>query len=196
MRGIIDLAVDHDLLILCDEVYSELAPRDFDSILNHPECRSIYIQSFSKTYGMTGFRVGFAVSSPEIIKGMANLQSLTVSSVSEFIQYACIEALKCWEDAENYRKLTQERIDVACKELNRLPVKYKRPEGAFYIFPRIEREGFDSVPFAWRLLREKGVCVTPGTGFGDYPAYLRISIPLREELIREGIGRMGEILSE
>lgn len=194
IKGIVDLALDHNLIILSDEVYSELAPRGFESVLNH-QCKSVYIQSFSKTYGMTGFRVGYAVSSPEIIKRMASLQSLTVTSVPEFIQYAAIEALQCWEEAEGYRELTRKRIDVACKELDGLPVSYKRPEGAFYVFPRIDREGFDSVSFAWRLLREKGVCVTPGAGFGDYPSHLRVSIPLREELIREGIRKIGEILT-
>ena len=195
VKGIVELALDHDLIILSDEVYSELAPPGFESILNYPECKSIYIQSFSKTYGMTGFRVGYAVSSPEIIRGMARLQSLTVTSVPEFIQYAALEALKCQEEAEKYRELTEKRIEVACKELDKLPVKYKRPEGAFYIFPRIEKEGFDSVPFAWKLLREKGVCVTPGTAFGKYPAHIRISIPLKEETIKEGIKKIGELLA-
>jgi aspartate/methionine/tyrosine aminotransferase len=90
----------------------------------------------------------------------------------------------------------QNRIDIACKELDKHSVKYVRPEGGMYVYPRVEIKGFDSEIFAHRLLDEKGVAMTPGEAFGNYPEHLRISLGTDIEEIREGIRIMGGSLQE
>jgi aspartate aminotransferase len=194
LRNLVETATENGLVVLSDEVYTLLSFKPFKSIFDLTDRDFVYVNSFSKTYGMTGFRVGYAVSDEETIRKMARMQSISVTSVPEFIQYGALEALKCGEEAEGYKELIAERLEAACRELDRLPTRYHRPDGAFYVFPEVEEYGFDSVAFAWRLLKEKGVCVVPGTAFGDYPTFMRLSACIGVPLIREGIGRMGDLL--
>ncbi len=194
LRKLVEIATENGLILLSDEVYTLLSFKPFKSILELTDRDFVYVNSFSKTYGMTGFRVGYAVSDEQTIRKMANMQSISVTSVPEFIQHGAVEALKCKEEADGYKKLIAERLEAACRELDGLPTRYHRPDGSFYIFPEVEVDGFDSVAFSWKLLKEKGVCVVPGTAFGDYPAFMRLSACIDIPLIKEGIRRMGDLL--
>jgi aspartate aminotransferase len=144
---------------------------------------------------MTGFRVGYAVSSSkEVISKMSKIQALTLTSVAEFIQYAAIKALEVeGETTRENSKLMKERIEIASVELDKLPeIEYYKPDGAMYVFPRVKVPGFDAASFTLKLLDQKKVSITPGSGFGEYPDFFRISLGNSKETITEGIKRLGE----
>ena len=194
-KEIVKLANDHGLTIISDEIYTDYAYSTCPGILGSGAERFILTASFSKTWAMTGFRVGYCVSSEENISKMMRIKSLVLTSVPEFIQYGAIGALD--SDAEVSRNSTamKERIEVACSELDSIPaLSYFRPDGAMYVFPQGRREDFDSTSFTMDLLERKGTTVTPGTGFGDYPRCFRISLGQSKETIVQGIRNMGELL--
>jgi len=195
IKALVDLAIDRNITILSDEVYSDYSFKPFNSILEFHECKSICVSSFSKSYGMTGFRIGYAISDVETIRKVSKIQALVSTSVPEFIQYAAIEALKCKKDVKRYANLIKKRISLVCKELENMGLSYYMPDGAFYVFPQISKnKSFDAEKFALDLLKDKNVCVTPGTIFGDYPNFIRISACQAEDLLLEGLKRMGEML--
>lgn len=195
LKAIVELAKERDITILSDEVYLDYAFKPYNSILEFHDCKSIYVSSFSKSYGMTGFRIGYAVSDLETIKKISRIQALASTSVPEFIQYAAIEALRCEDNVKVYSNLIKRRIKLICKELKKMEIPYYEPDGTFYAFPQISQDiDFDIEKFSLDLLREKGVCVAPGTTFGDYPNFVRISACQNEHIISEGLRRIGEVL--
>jgi aspartate aminotransferase len=185
-----------DGYVLTDEVYESYSSTPTKSILEVADSNFIYVNTFSKRYGMTGWRVGYAVSDAETINRMQSVLQLSVTCVPEFIQRAALEALKM--DQAIFNQYTHEmlsRVNQACEELDRLPLEYVRPDGGMYLYPRARGEGFDSEAFTHRLIEEKGVVVTPGAAFGDYPEHFRISLGTNIEEIRRGIGAIGESLN-
>ncbi len=195
MKALVDLATDRNITILSDEVYSDYSFKPFDSILEFHDCKSICVSSFSKSYGMTGFRIGYAISDTETIRKISRIQALASTSVPEFIQHAAIEALKCKKDVKRYASLVRKRISLVCNRLKKMNLSYYEPDGAFYVFPKVSNDGsFDAGKFALDLLKDKNVCVTPGIAFGDYPNFIRISACQSENLLLEGLKRIGEIL--
>lgn len=195
MKALVDLAIDKDITILSDEVYSDYSFKPFNSILEFHDCKYICVSSFSKSYGMTGFRIGYAISDIETIRKISRIQALISTSVPEFIQYAAIEALKHKRDVKRYAKLIRKRICLVCNELKKMNLSYYKPDGAFYVFPQISNsKSFDSGKFALDLLKDKKVCVAPGITFGDYPNFIRISTCQAEDLLLEGLKRIGEML--
>jgi aspartate aminotransferase len=195
LERIVETARENNLFILSDEVYSDFAFKPFRSILEFSDCRYIYVNSFSKAFGMTGFRIGYAISDVETVKKMTRLQNLCLASVPEFVQYAAIEALNCMEEVGKNAEKIKKRQEILCNALDELPVSYYKPDGGFYVFPRLHDENFDTQTFIERLLTEKGVCVTPGTAFGeDYRNFFRISACQPEETLLEAAKRIGELL--
>jgi aspartate aminotransferase len=194
-REILGVANDHKLTVISDEIYTDYAYAPCPSILQGGADRFILTSSFSKTWAMTGFRVGYTLSSEEGIAKMAKVQSLMVSSVPEFIQYGAIKALQSdSEVAENVASMKR-RIDAASRELDGIAaLQYVRPDGAMYVFPQARKPEFDSSDFTMKLIEEKGVTISPGTGFGNYPRCFRISLGQSEETIVQGIRRIGELL--
>lgn len=193
---IVELCNEKDVTIISDEIYNSYAYRDCPSILD-TECKSfIYTTSFSKSWAMTGFRIGFAISSREIISKMAKIQSLMLTSLPEFIQYGAINALKfAAEDVKRNSEIMRRRIELACSELDKIEnISYYKPDGAMYIFPMIKKEGIECEEFCSKLLNEKGVSVVPGKGFGNYAKFFRISLGRDGKEIVEGIRRIGEFL--
>jgi aspartate/methionine/tyrosine aminotransferase len=181
--------------VLSDEVYESYASVPTDSILQVADSNFIYVNTFSKRYGMTGWRIGYAVSDSEIISQMQSVLQLSVTCVPEFIQYAALSALTMEQEVYNkYAREMQRRVNLACNELDKLPVKYIRPEGGMYVYPRAKEDDFDSEVFAFRLLEDKGITITPGEAFGDYPEHFRIALGTCEEDIQEGIRGIGESL--
>ncbi|MFW9841990.1 MAG: aminotransferase class I/II-fold pyridoxal phosphate-dependent enzyme [Candidatus Thorarchaeota archaeon] len=195
LKMIADLSIDNGLLIVSDEVYSAFSFRPFTSVLQFPECNHIHVSSFSKTFGMTGFRLGYAISSAETIQRMIQLQNLSLTCVSEFVQHAGLKALDCLEESRDYVDLVMRRQTIITKELDKLPVRYHQPEGGFYVFPKISYD-LTGVEFAERLLTEKDVAVVPGTAYGkDFTQFFRISVCQPENNLIESVRRMEEILS-
>jgi len=194
-KGITELASENDICIISDEVYCKFTQTNHSSILEFPESNHICVQSFSKSHGMTGFRLGFAVSNSEIIKKMAKLQSLLLTCAPEFIQYAGIAALDCDEDVEKNAKTIQSRRQLMIKLLEDFPLSFYPPDGGFYVFPKLNDENMNGRDFAERLLQETGVCVVPGAIYGrPYDSFFRIALCQTEDILAEAANRMGDIL--
>ena len=192
-KEIVGLADDLGLTVISDEIYNEYSSKPCPSVLKTTPKKFILTSSFSKAWAMTGFRVGYAISSPETIAAMTRLTSLLVTSVPEFIQWGAIRALE--SDAEVRRNVgrMQARIEAACSALDGIgSLEYSRPDGAMYLFPRI-KSGESGDSFAERLLG-RGVSVTPGSAFGDYPDFFRISLGQPKAVVLEGLHRIGELL--
>jgi aspartate aminotransferase len=195
LREITNMAEATGTHILVDEVYEAYTYTSFKSILQVASSNFIYVNTFSKRYGMTGWRIGYAVSDKETIEKMQKIVQLSVTCVPEFIQKAALAALSI--DQEPYEKFAinmKARVELACKELNALPLECHRPDGGMYLFPRARIDGFDSDVFAARLLDEEKVAITPGMAFGDYPEHFRISLGTGEEEIKKGITGIGRVL--
>jgi aspartate aminotransferase len=194
-KAILEIAKEKNITIISDEIYNEYAYKDCPSILDFNVDNFVLTSSFSKTWAMTGFRVGYAVSSREIIQKMYRVLALAVTCVPEFIQYGAVKALTSEQDARKNSETMKRRIEIAYSEISKIEqLKTYKPDGAMYLFPVSRDEKFDSDNFAETLLENKGVTVSPGTGFGDYRKAFRISLGQKEERIVEGIRRIGELL--
>ena len=181
---ILELAIKNDLYVLSDEIYSQYAYSEWKSVLSYNYPKSIVTQSFSKSHAMTGFRIGFAIASPEIIEKMASLQALCLTSVSEPVQYVAMKALK--EDTSNNSNTVKNRLNVVSEMAREMGLDFVKPDGAMYLFARTNQENFDGTNFATQLL-EKGLAIAPGAGFGDYNEFVRISACQNEETLKEGM---------
>ena len=191
MAELVDLCNDYSITLMADEIYSFLTYDGFTSFQEF-ECENfIYIGSFSKAFSMTGFRIGYVISSPERIKTIQNLQVHAVTCAAEFAQYAALEALKIEEDVSKYaRKIYSERKKRAEKALTDMGFSFIPCQGTFYEFPRIP---VDTETFCRALLKE-GVSVVPGIFFGDYPDHFRLS--LIDDRLEEAISRMKRVLEQ
>ncbi|MDH5697043.1 MAG: aminotransferase class I/II-fold pyridoxal phosphate-dependent enzyme [Nitrosopumilus sp.] len=191
--SIIEIAKKNDLYVLSDEIYSQYAKISWKSVLSYNYEKSIVTQSFSKSHAMTGFRIGFAIADSKIIEKMAKLEALCLTNVSEPIQYIAMKALEA--DTSNNTNTVQKRLDVLAQKASEIGLDFMVPDGAMYLFARINQEGFDGVQFANATL-EKGLAVAPGEGFGDYKNFIRLSACQNEETLIEGMNILGNIMSE
>ncbi len=190
---IVELARKNNLYILSDEIYSQYANTSWKSILSYNYEKSIVTQSFSKSHAMTGFRIGYGIANSKIIEKMAKLEALCLTNVSEPIQYIAMKALEA--DITNNTNTVQNRLVVLAQKANEIGLDFIVPDGAMYIFARINQEGFDGVDFANSTL-EKGLAVAPGEGFGDYKNFIRLSACQNEETLSEGMDILGSIMRD
>jgi aspartate aminotransferase/aminotransferase len=190
----------HDLYVLSDEIYGEIV---FDSehvsaLPYDTDGRLLVVTGMSKTFAMTGYRVGFTRARPEFIEVAAKLQEPFVSCGVGFAQMAAVDALEGPQDCvrrmcDAYRA----RRDAALEVLREHGLYRYTPGGAFYLLVDVSESGLSSHEFAVRLLREKRVAVAPGSAFGRMCSdHVRISIASPEEKIREGLRRLCEMLSD
>lgn len=197
MEDVAKIAIENDLYVIYDAVYKHLLYDGIDYIniaeLDGMRERTIYIDSFSKTYAMTGWRIGYLAGPKEIVSLMPKLQEFMPSCISTFTQYAAIEALRSGQSAidsmnreyTSRRKLLLEKIESIDK------ISCRAPKGAFYAFINIKKTGLGSQEFAERLLEQQNVVVAPGVAFGDEgEGYIRISYATSTENIQEGMNRM------
>ena len=190
---IIKLAKENQLYVLSDEIYSQYAKSNWKSVLSYNYEKSIITQSFSKSHAMTGFRIGYGIADTKIIEKMAKLEALCLTNVSEPIQYVAMKALEA--NTSNNTNTVQSRLDVLAQKSNDLGLDFVVPDGAMYIFARLNKEGFDGVQFANSML-EKGLAVAPGEGFGDYKNFIRISACQNEETLVEGMNILRENIKD
>ena len=190
---IIKLAKENQLYILSDEIYSQYAKSNWKSVLSYNYEKSIITQSFSKSHAMTGFRIGYGIADTKIIEKMAKLEALCLTNVSEPIQYVAMKALEA--DTSDNTNTVQSRLEVLAQKANELGLDFVIPDGAMYIFARLNKEGFDGVQFANSML-EKGLAVAPGEGFGDYKNFIRISACQNEETLVEGMNILRENIKD
>lgn len=171
MREIAAIAVEHDLLVITDEIYSELTYTDrLPSIASLPgmQERTIFLHGFSKAFAMTGFRIGYACGPADIIGAMMKIHQYSMLCASITSQEAALEALRNGRtEMERMRESYMARRDVMVDGFNRIGLKCLLPNGAFYAFPSIKISGLRSHDFATKLVKEQNVAVVPGTAFGD-----------------------------
>jgi aspartate aminotransferase len=191
--SIIELAKENDLYVLSDEIYSQYAKVNWKSVLSYNYKKSIVTQSFSKSHAMTGFRIGYGIASKQIIEKMSKLESLCLTNVSEPIQYVAMKALEA--DTSNNSKIVQKRLDKMSEKAKEMGLEFIVPDGAMYIFAKINQKDFDGVKFANNSL-EKGLAVAPGEGFGNYKNFIRISACQDEKTLMEGMVILGNIMRD
>jgi aspartate/methionine/tyrosine aminotransferase len=198
---IADVLAGHDCWILSDEVYSELLyDGEHDTIAGHEGLldRTILLDGFSKTFAMTGWRLGYAALPPGLVEPITRLIINSVSCTAPAVQLAGVAALTGPRDeVDAFKAEFRVRRDAVVAGLNELPgVSCVMPEGAFYAFPNISATGLSAKELADRLLAEAGVAVLAGTAFGEYgEGYLRLSYANSLENIQEALAAMGSLLS-
>ncbi len=188
---IIQLAIKNDLYVLSDEIYSQYCYKDWKSVLLYNYKKSIVTQSFSKSHAMTGFRIGYAIANPEIIDKMAKLQALSLTNVSEPIQFVALQAL--YADTTNNSNIMKSRLDSLTEKAKEIGLDFVKPDGSMYLFAKVKKDGFDGTKFANDLL-EHGLAVAPGEGFGDYRDFIRISACQDEKKLMEGMAILDTVL--
>lgn len=200
LRQIADIAIVNDLLVLSDEIYESIIYEGkHTSIASFPEMfdRTLLVSGLSKTYAMTGWRLGWAVASEENIKAINKLQSHSISCCVSFVQKAAVEAIRGPQDAkEAMVKEFRKRRDLALDLISEIPqLECNVPKGAFYVFPRYSID-MPSAKLAEVLLKEGHVAVTPGTAFGPGgEGFFRVSYATSEDQIREGFDRIKKTLA-
>ena len=185
----------HDLFVISDEIYSELCyTENHVSIVNIPGMweRTILINGFSKSYAMTGWRLGYACGPEAIIAQMTKIHQFCIMCAPTTSQYAAVDALKNGdEDVAKMRESYDQRRRYLVHAFKEMGLECFEPYGAFYIFPCIKEFGMTSDEFANRFLQEEKVAVVPGTAFGDCgEGFIRISYAYSMERLKEAIGRL------
>jgi aspartate aminotransferase len=196
LEAIAALAMEHDLFVLADEIYSEiLYEGEHYSIAAFPgmAARTAILDGFSKTYAMTGWRLGYGVMPEALAEQVARLMVNSASCTASPVQRAGLEALTGPQDAVREMVAAfRRRRDLIVDGLNSIPgVSCREPAGAFYVFPNITGTGMRSKEFADLLLAEYGVAALSGTAFGGYgEGYLRLSYANSEENLAKALGRI------
>jgi aspartate/methionine/tyrosine aminotransferase len=201
LRAIAEIAIEHDLVVLSDEVYWALRyDGDHHSVLDLDGMaeRTILLDGWSKTFAMTGWRLGFGVFPQPLVEPVTRLLINSVSCTSAFSQYAAIAALEGpWDDVDRMLAAFRERREVIVSGLNAVPgVSCVEPGGAFYAFPNISELGLSAATLADRLLDEAGVACLPGTSFGGYGEnHLRFSYANSVDNIRRALDAFTALVS-
>lgn len=197
LERLAEIAVEHDLLVLSDEIYEQLTydGEKHTSIASLPgmKDRTIKLSGFSKAYSMTGWRLGYMCASKEIISACVRVHQYTVTCASSFAQDAAVTAIyDCDDDVEAMRQEYQKRKDYVVKALNEIEgVTTNDPKGAFYIFVNIKSFGKISYDMAEYLLEEAKVALVPGSAFGtEGEGYLRISYATGLDELKEACARI------
>ena len=183
LDSIFEIVKKNDLYILSDEIYSNYSNEKWKSVLRYDYEKAIITQSFSKSHSMTGYRIGYAISSNRIIERMAKLQALCLTNVSEPIQSVAMKSIN--DDVSNNTKIMRERLNVLCELAQKMGLEFEIPDGAMYIFARM-KSNINTSELAEKLL-EHGLAIAPGNGFGDYRHFFRISACVEKEKLIEGM---------
>jgi aspartate aminotransferase len=201
IKGIADLAKDHDLIVLSDEVYEKVLFEGVHYSIAAEEGmfeRTITVNGVSKTYAMTGWRLGWAIAPVPYIKALNVLQTHSLTNVTSFVQKAGVEALRGPQDS--VKSMVEEfraRRDLIMSLIKDIPSLHcPKPAGAFYLFPAYDQK-MSSEDMAAYLLEKAHVAVTPGSAFGPSgEGHFRISYACSRKDIIEGMGRIKEALSK
>lgn len=202
LEAIAEVIKKHDLMVLSDEIYAELTyTKDKHvSIANIDGMyeRTIVVNGFSKTYAMTGWRLGYALGPKEIIAQMTKLHQFCIMSAPTTAQYAAIEALRHGDDdIESMKDEYEMRKHFIVGSFDKLGLDCFEPKGAFYCFPCIKSTGLSSEEFCTRLIKEKHVAVVPGNAFGECgEGFIRVSYCNSLKNIAEAMRRIEEFLVE
>jgi len=197
-KEVVDFAMDNDLIVCNDNAYSEIyfdeyRPPSFLEVKNAKNVGAEF-SSLSKTYNMTGWRIGYLVGNEDIVRGLGKIKTNIDSGVFNAVQIAAIEALTgnqtCVEDN---RKVYKQRRDLLVEGLNNLGFDTEKPLATFYVWAKVP-DGYDSLSFSKFLLDNAGIVVTPGVGFGKYGEnYIRFALTETVERIEECINRISRL---
>ena len=195
LEEIAEVIKKHDIFVISDEIYSELCYTDQHVSIANIEGmqeRTILINGFSKSYAMTGWRLGYACGPKEIIEQMTKIHQFCIMCAPTTSQYAAVEALKNGdEDVQNMREAYNQRRRYLVHAFKEMGLECFEPFGAFYMFPCIKEFGMTSDEFATRFLMEEKVAVVPGTAFGDCgEGFIRISYAYSLDNLKLAIGRL------
>ena len=195
LKELAEIVEKHDLLVIADEIYGELVyDEEYASLPSIPGMRerTILVSGFSKTFAMTGWRLGFVCAPPEISDAMLKIHQYAMMCAPTMSQYAALEALKNGRpDVEEMIKSYRRRRNYIVQSLNEIGLTCHIPGGAFYAFPSIESSGLSSQEFAEQLLKQEGVAVVPGDVFGESgEGHIRCSYASSIEQLQEAIKRM------
>ena len=202
LEAIAEVIVRHDLLVITDEIYSELSytGKKHYSLIDLPGMveRTIYINGFSKAYAMTGWRLGYCCGPEEILAQMVKIHQFAIMAAPTMSQYAGTMALKNGaSDVEMMRDSYNQRRRYLMAELKRLGIPCFEPFGAFYIFPNISQFGLSSEEFATRLIREHKVAVVPGSAFGQSgEGFVRVSYAYSIDELKQAFERIERFINE
>ena len=199
LQIIADIVKEHDLFVMSDEISSELNYEGGHvSIASIPGMRerTIVINGFSKSYAMTGWRLGYAAGPKEIMKQMLKIHQFVIMCAPTTSQYAAIEALRNGdEDVRRMRESYDERRRFLVNALNEMGLPCFEPKGAFYVFPNISAYGMTSEEFARRLLEQERVAVVPGTAFGECgEGFLRISYAYSIDNLKKALDKIEKFI--
>ena len=193
----VEFAKKHDICICHDGPYSEVSFDDYTpvSFLQAEGAREVGIEfhSFSKTYNMTGWRIGMAVGNSTVINALKTMKSNLDSGIPQAIQYAAIEALTGPQNCiKEHNAIYQRRRDLIVDTLNKMGLEAKPPKASLYIWAKVPK-GYNSVEFANDLLDKVGVVVTPGIGYGrNGEGYVRLSVTIPDASLLKGLSRMAQ----
>ena len=191
LASIIRTAKEHDLYVLSDEIYEKYSNDDWRSVSIYDYEKSIITMSFSKSHAMTGFRIGYAIAEPSIIEKMSKLQELSLTNVSEPIQYIALKALAADPD---FTSIIKSRLKALVQSAKDIGLEFIEPDGAMYLFAKTKHKNFDATKFSEKLL-EHGIAIAPGEGFGDYKEFFRITA-IDETKSKEGMTILDTVLKE
>ncbi len=197
-KQLIEFAAKNKIIIISDLAYSEMAYDGYKppSLLEFPGAREVTIEfhSLSKTFNMTGWRIGWASGNSQLIGALAKVKSNIDSGIFSAIQLAGVAALNGSQDyLKSMCQLYQERRDILCEGLSALGWKAIKPKATFYVWIKIPTKE-NSIDFAGRLLKEADIVATPGVGFGKYgEGYIRMALTVPKERIKEALERLKKI---
>lgn len=201
LEAIAKIIKKYDLYVISDEIYSELTYNGKHvsiASLEGMRERTVLINGFSKSYAMTGWRLGYACAPQAIIKQMTKIHQFTIMCAPTTSQYAAVNALKNGdEDVEMMRKAYNQRRRFLLNAFKEMGIECFEPFGAFYVFPSIKEFGMTSEEFATRLLKEERVAAVPGTAFGDSgEGHLRISYAYSLENLKAAMERLKKFVDK
>lgn len=203
VKRLAEIAKEKNILIFWDECYKSIVydNNSITSILDFSEMKdnAVIINSFSKKFSMTGWRIGYTAAPEKLVNAMTKLQENMVACAPLPSQYAAIAALeKENDDVEIMRQGFQKRRDILVDGINKIEkLSCKKPQGTFYAFVNIKKTGMSCVDFAFQLVEKKHVAVVPGITYGDCcEGYVRMAYTMEEDKIREGIKRIKEFIEE
>lgn len=197
-REVVEFARMYGLIVVHDAAYSEITYDGFvhPSFLEVPGALEVGIEvhSLSKTYNMTGWRLGWAAGNEEVLEGLGKVKTNVDSGAFQAVQFAGIAALEGPDEHVNrQRAIYQERRDITVRGLEEVGLKVFRPKAGCYVWCRVP-EGYTSESFVARLIDEAGVVVTPGVGFGEHgEGYFRVSLTVPTERLREAVERLKKL---
>lgn len=205
IEKIIPIILKHDLLIISDEIYAELTyGGKHCSAASFPELdkRVVLIGGFSKSFAMTGWRIGFVCADTDILQAMLKIHQYAAICAPIFSQHAALAALKIGKKdgfaaVKEMREEYDKRRKYMLGALKRMGLNCFEPKGSFYVFPCVKNTGLTGDEFATRLLKEKSVAVVPGSAFGDFGRdYIRCSYAYSMDALKTAMDKIGEFVSE